>query len=407
MCKKITQLIKIADEYPCFTFPIAEENGIFYMPLYDENTRITGFQVIDDIMDYSIRISIPEDKMLTVQPGYRALFGYAPSSDFEECILGKYEEFIEKLKAFVEVNPDTINLLPIGKQYELFRTINDEYLISKFFVTVIMGDTSPQIKRWAKNEVKKYKNCEFKQTDSDLVFLFGEDCSLIKGIIQRALNERVASIESFERLCLNKLNEHRSTDLSKLLSKNYANEIVGINKVLLSSESNIFSSLFSFRSLYTLPELLKEEGDVQKGRVLIQSIDLNKTELRSETLNEMEINMRDGTVYDYYFSEPCDDCEETVYKIKAQILSRNPEIDVNKQMRFWDISEWDEAQKYNKILKNIVFWECERGVKKAFVLLCGWKECQNSVFGETEDEGVAEFLALQEVLEAVRRPIAA
>jgi len=266
-----------------------------------------------------------------------------------------------------------------------------------------MGDMPPQIKKWAKNEVKKYKNCEFEQTSSGLVSLFGNDCSLLKEVIHSALEERVASKKLFEKLCL----EYLDDENSKLLSKKYASEIVGINKVLSNSESSIISSLFSFRSIYTLSELLIEESTVQKGRVAIQSIDLSKTELRSETLDKMTENMKDGTIYDYYFSSPCDDCVETVYKIKAQILARNPELDVNKQMRFWNISDWDKAEEYVDYLKNIIYWECEAGNEKAFILLCGWKDTPSSVFGELDHEALNEFKGYQNELWSIRRQIAA
>ena len=409
MCKAITQFIKTADEFPCFVWPVAEEHGIFYMPLYDKKDKIVEFQEIESIDDYSIIIKVPEDQLCSTRIGNKALFAYAKSEDFNDCIVGKKEEFLRGLKAYVTENIDVIDSLPYGKKYELFRTIDNDYLISKFFVDIITGDAPPQLKNWAKREIKPYKNCTHESEDSEICELWNDYDVPFKEAIKWTLEERVKTARVFKAVISNKLGTQLPEDVIDKLLQHYGREIFRINKAATNPEMPVMANLLCIDSIYTLPELLNEEENVNRGRVAIQSIDLSKTELRSKTLDKMAENMKDGTIYDYYFSSPCHDCIETIYKIKAQILSRNPDLDIETQMRFWDISSWDEAEKYSDCLKNIIYWECEADEnsinEKAFLLLCGWDDKPSSVFGELSDEALNRFKEHKAELIRVRIPI--
>lgn len=315
-------LIKSSDSYPCFVWPVVENNDGLYLALSNEKQTVTSFRKIDSLSEFEIVISIPDAKIV-INEGSETIFAYA--FDENRYFYDTLDVFSEKIKGFLKSEPEAVGE-DVFKKYALYSKIDADAKINKILVDIIENETDNFLFEWAKSKIIERKRTRIVLPIPEKYRHARNLCPTI-----RQLKSSLAN-----------------SDIPFLV--NLANEL---------TESSILQNDY----------VLERERNVHGGYVNILSADLQKTELAENVLDAMAGNMTDTAYKVCTAQADIISYSDVIYEIKARVLERNIVIDTKENFEFFDISEVPYALELQNILKNIIFWECEKGEKESYLLM--------------------------------------
>ena len=401
--KIIKTLLKAVGKYPCFVWPVFTEDGEYFLPSYNadgKNRTVIEFRQLasfDAQNGFNVLIELSESEWIAVDIGHPALFAYAISeTDYK---VGNYELIREYLSHFITVHKDVFDKLDYAKQIEILKFINDVDLLNRFLVDTLENTNSPQVKYNATAELRRLESsiCKADKADKIILHDIAHATQHSDEIINVLNNLNVNSKDYIRRL------------INNAVGKNYFNRKDKQNIIQFIVERNkceIMRDLMKFDNFAIGSTGTEYEPQTGRGALVLDGKDYVDNEVPSDMLDIITNNISTGMSYDYYFSSSVDEaCIKLIYRIKAGILARNPEIDTKKSMCFWDVSDWDKANTYEKCLQNIIIWEEQsEEVSKdttAFVMLCG-TSASSAAYARIADDCIDKLLMLTSEMIEVR-----
>ena len=327
-------LIKSSDSYPCFVWPVVEKDGELQLVLSNGQQTITSFRKIDDLRDFEIAIPVPTpDSDVKFTEESPTVFAYA--FDENRYFYGTFGKFSEEIKSFLQSNPEAVGT-DVFKQYALYAKIKADALIDKLLVGILENETDSFLRDWACSKIREHKQ---------------------------------------NRVCLPLPNKYNDPQTKLYPTVNYLKTILKRSGISFLVE---LAKELTDRPLLPNEDVLERERKVHGGYVNILTADLQKTELAEDVLDAMADNMKD-TAYKFCFSQSSVDYSDVIYEIKARVLERNIAINTKERFEFFDISEVPYASELQNILRNVIFWECEKEGTASYLLMVKKNVWENSV----------------------------
>ena len=404
--KIIKTLLKAVGKYPCFVWPAFTEDGEYFLPSYNadgKNRTVIEFRQLasfDAQNGFNVLIELSESEWVRVDIGHPALFAYAISeTDYK---VGNYGLIREYLSHFITAHKDIFDKLDYAKQIEILKFIDDVDLLNRFLVDTLESTDSRQIKYNASAEMRRLKGAAHKPDE------------VVKHAFHDLAHEPQRNSEFI--YVLNNLNIKNKKYIRYLINKaevkSYfnSNEIKDIVQLIIErNKCTTMKELMKFDELAIGSDVINSESQAVRSTFILHGNDCVNNEVPSAMLDMITKNINNGMVYDYYFSTPVDeDCIKLMYRIKAGILARNPDIDIEEKMHFWDISEWDKANTYERCLQNIIILEATEDDAAqnttAFVLLCG-TNAYSGAYARLADESIAELKKFTTEMRESRREV--